>query len=339
MVFQSIVIEGGDQVGKGDVVSVLSRKFNEEEIPFYKIAFPCYATPIGLIIRTFLKEGIDNIRELEGIKGTKRELEIRILMYAINRLEALESILRQPLGQNDLVILDRSTYSHALTISYGFGGLKNISIDEVRELVNFVIEREQIFIENFNLDNCVIRLKTDDSNSEWKSSRIDDSDQYETKDVQAVIEDVYSEFGQIVGDGWCDIVTNDGEWREREDIYNEVRAFVESRINLNKVSNHQSTVIDTLEIARDIYGVDLSTFESIDKYYTAIEDCNKGIIYQEGLKMGNYITQHFEKIEFRNKDILNSIRSMFREYPECYTLIEHYANKPFADKFREVLNE
>ena len=335
MKFKSVVFEGGDQVGKADAAQVFCSYLLEKNTSINRLSFPIYATPIGSVIRMFLKNGIEGIKKLDNIKGTQRELEIRMMIYALNRLEALESILRRPKIYSGIFLLDRSPYSNALTIAYGLGGLKSIKKGNVSELVRLGFEIESLMIKILGLTNCVIHLKVDSGKKGWEASRLEDADFYESKDVQDVADYVYSEYAKLVGKGWNMVYTKkDSRWRDRGVIYKEIRDVVDSRFELKSSNKGVMKTIDVIDIAKDIYGLDISNLEGVDKYYKAIKGCNKAVIYKEALKISKHILESNDGVLFKNNEILNHVRNILEEYPECFDLLEYYLDKSFVNKLR-----
>ncbi|MCD4811220.1 hypothetical protein K8R14_01240 [bacterium] len=335
MKFQSIVFEGGDQVGKNDATYELSTKLMSENIPVLQLCFPSYASPIGSVIRLFLKHGVDDIESFNQIVGTKREIEIRMMMYVLDRLQALESILRGSKKKEGVLLFDRSPYSNALTIAYGLGGVKSITKKDIRELVKLGFEADQLMIQKLNLTNCVIHLQSSHGDGGWKPSRSDDADKYEVREIQEMADFVYNQFAKLVGDGWEKVLTKEnGIWRKREDINSDIRELVDSRMELVGSKNAKFEIFDIIDIARDMYGVDIAEMEEVKRYYKAMGESDKETIYKEGIEISKYITLHSKKVTFEDKEVLREFRSLLKRYPECLDLMEYYLNKDFVDKFK-----
>jgi thymidylate kinase len=339
MNFQSVVFEGGDQVGKGDASNTFTNNLMKENVDIKRLAFPMYSTPIGSVIRKFLKEGVSQIDSFKNIVGTRRELEIRMMIYALNRLEALESILRHSEDFNGIYVFDRSPYSNALTISYGLGGLKNITKDDVKSLVRLGYDSEELLIKTLNLENCVIHLKSDNGIDGWKASRLDDADLLESKDVQEVADFVYSEFEKLVGDGWNTVLTKiDGKWRGREDIFKDINTFVKNRIDIKK-GDGCIKIYDSLDVCKDLYGVDIGNLDNYSKYVKAIEECDKDTMYREALEVARYITERCEEVSIYNEEVLKNMRSILDSYPEILDLLEYYLGKYFVENLKASIYE
>jgi hypothetical protein len=261
------------------------------------------------------------------------------MVYALNRLEALESISRQSEGLEGVYVFDRSPYSNALTIAYGLGGLKNITKEDVNSLVKFLYDSEQLFLDSLNLRNCVIHLKSDYGKDGWKNDRSQEADLLESKDVQEVADFVYDEFSGFVGDGWKSVLTKiDGKWRNKEDIYKDIKKFVDLRLDL-KPSVGNIEIIDSLDIGKNLYGVDISNLENYDRYITAIKECDKDTMYKEALEVGKYIREHCEEVSINNNEVLKNMRDILDSYPEIFDLLEYYLDEYFVENFTMAVYE
>ena len=341
MGFRSIVIEGGDQIGKGDVTHYLLRSFSDKKINIFKISFPMYSTPFGYIVRKTLKNGFSEVKDVKDIIGTKREIELRMIIYALNRHEALESILRH-LGNKDVYfLLDRSPYSSALTISYGLGGLKSIKKNEVRDLVKLGLSFEQPFINTLNTEECVLHLMADFGETGWKRSRTD-GDLYEVKGIQEVADDVYAEIASIVGKGWNRIYTKEnGEFRNRIDIYKEVDKVVDA-LSYNSEENGSGSIYDVLKVAEDVYNVKLSNLESYKRYFKNIEeDSNEKNkeTYELACEIAQYTVKNCDNVIFKNKEVKNNAKKLLDLYPEIFMLLNYYFGNEFTQKLKEGIYE
>ena len=335
----SVVFEGGDQVGKGDATQRFADSLIKENVNVTSIAYPIYAAPIGSTIRRFLKEGIGDIKSLSKIVGTKREIEIRMMLFALNRLESLESILRHSEEYDGVFLLDRSPYSNALTIAYGLGGMKSITRDEVKDLARLGIKKENLLIQKLSLDNCVLHLSIDSEENGWKDERHDNenTDLHECKDVQEVADYVYSQFKDVVGKGWKKILTKEnGKWRSREDIYKDIRKFVDTRLELPRGEGISKTV-DVVDIARDIYGVDVE--DKVEKYYNAITACDKSTMYKEALDIAKYVTERSTEVSFENEEVISNFRDILDTYPEILDLLEYYLGEYFVENLSACIYE
>ena len=343
MNYQSVVIEGADQVGKGDTTNDIGKYLLSENIPIYRLSFPQYATPFGSAIRLFLISGVENINELEDVKGTKREIEIRMMMFALDRLQALESILRLPDANKKVLLLDRGPYSNALTIAYGLSVVEGISDQEVYKMANLGFEMEEYLIKTLNLDNCVIQLSANHGKEGWESIRNGGEDQYEKREVQEKTEKGYLEFSKIVGEGWKKVITKEeGFWKDRTVRNDEVVKFLEERIELSKLKNEESSSfesIDVLDIAKDMYGLEISKKAEVTDFYRALEENDKSIVYEKGLAIGGFIALECKNITVNDDGVKSSILNILEAYPECLILLEHYYGKSFVKKLIKATND
>lgn len=333
-------MEGGDQIGKGEVTDYLFKKFQKEKISIYKLSFPMYSTPFGYLVRKSLEDGFFNISQLKEIVGTRRELEVKIALFAINRLEVLESILRKFGSSKTYFLLDRSPYSQAVTIAYGLGGLKSIKEGEVDELIKLVFKLENLFLKTLGLSECVLHLKADYGKKGWVKTR-SDNDLYEIKSVQEKVDSIYERMGGIVGDGWYRIYTKkNGEFRSRQDIQKEVDIVVDS-LNFKSVANSKSEIFDVLQVAEYIYGVDLKNVETYRKYFRNIElddnERNKET-YSLAYEIGEYIVKKSKKVYFMDINVKKNVKLFLRLYPEVLFLLEYYFGIKFLKEFRGGLN-
>jgi thymidylate kinase len=337
MPFHSIVIEGGDQVGKGDVTHYLLKNLCERNVPIRKLSFPLYSSPFGAIVRKTLEQGFVGIPKVEKTIGTKRELELKMVSYALNRLEALESILGRFQNSEGYFLLDRSTYSLALTIAYGLGGVKSISKDEVSGLIETGLSFEKLFVQTLDMDKCVLHLMADYGKEGWKKTRTD-GDLYEKKEVQEVADDVYNEIANIVGSGWNRVYTKEkGEFRNRNVIYAEVYQIVDT-LNLPTTGAIDNPIYDIREVASDVYNVDITDFDLFKKYSQNIKEDNNDKnkeTYQFAYKIAQYIVDNTEKVTFRNKDVKKNVKDLLDFYPEMFDLIRYHFNDDFVEKIKE----
>lgn len=339
--YRSVCIEGGDQIGKGDVTNYLLGKFERDNVKIFKLSFPMYSTPFGTIVRKTLEEGFPSIPEIRMIEDSKRGLEVKMMLLAINRLEALESILATFKNKKAYFLLDRSPYSHAVTISYGLGGLKCILNEGVDKLVNLMFNTEKLFIEKLGLSECVIHLMADYGKRGWVKER-SDGDLYEVREVQKVVDDVYSKIADIVGFGWSRIYTKSkGVFRNREDIYKEVDGVLGS-FKFEKSVKPKSEIHDILQVARDVYRMDISELDSYSEYFENIEiDDNERNreTYKLACEIGRYIANNCPSVTFNDPDVRDNIGEIIKMYPEVLALVESHLGGGFLNKFNDSLDE
>lgn len=266
-----------------------------------------------------------------------------MMMYALDRLQALESILRASNEGRGLLLLDRGPYSNALTIAYGLSAVKGISYTDVKEMVNLGFEKEEYLIKALNLDKCVIQLTGDFGEGGWKSIRDGGEDQYEKMEVQERANEVYLEFSNLVSDGWRRVVTKeDGMWRQRDDRNREVLSFVREKYDLSKM---QSSItpklqsIDVLDIAKDIYGLEISQREDVRDSYRALTENEKKAVYESGLSIAGFIALECKEIHIEDSGVRKAMYNIIKDYPECLVLLERYYTKSFVQKLIKAIDE
>jgi thymidylate kinase len=341
---KSVVIEGVDQIGKGDVVKELVNEFQSEKISVCTFSFPQYATPLGFAVRRFLSEGVEG---LEYIEGSRRELEVRMMVFALDRLQALESILRVSKSKRSIFLFDRGPFSNALTIAYGSAKLENFSKQDMQELAELGYTMENYLIKKLNLDNCVIQLVEErdeiNGNEIWKPSRVEGEDQYETEAVQRKAEIVYMEFKRIVNDGWKEVASKkNGEWIPRKERNKAVRQFIDTRIKTSDLSNSKKTTIENFnvkEIAKSIYGLDISNWQETEPFYYALMENDKKILYELGEVIANRIVSQCENVTIKDEGVKGAMYNIVERYPECFTLLDQYYGVKFVEKLRKAIYE
>jgi hypothetical protein len=358
---KSVVVEGKDQCGKADATEILAWNLYERGFAVREVSFPQYATPLGAVIRGFLSEGI---QELDEIKGTRRELEVRMMIYALDRLQTLDSILRtskevlgeytseslfqrqtRPRSNEDFLwLFDRSSFSNAVTIAYGLANIKDFKDEDISYLVELGLSTEKYFIDRLGLDNCVIELvdHNDGIYKGWKPARKEGEDQYETQEVQDRVDYVYSKYAEIIGEGWKKISTKDetGEWLDRREINNRIMSFITERTYIFDLPNldFPRTFLDIGDISADIYGIDTDSIPALAaSYWESRAKNDKRTMYQSGQEIALYIVNNCEKITIKDEGVRNAMFNILEEYPECLTLLEHYYGEEFVVKFREAI--
>lgn len=336
---KSAVFEGGDQVGKGDAAINIARELNEKGEDVILVSFPFYATPIGTTIRLVLAGGYDEFKEIPEMHdsiGNSRQTECVMALFALNRLETLTCL--ENYGNNGkFLVFDRSSYSHALTISYNIAS-GAIDDNELSTVVKNAIEMDRTFIETLGLRNCVIQLCRE--NSKWRATRGEGEDSYESSDVQEICDDVYSQFADKVGEGWVKITTRKGDdWRDREIIKNEIMEHINRRIATNPGKNRGSFEILKLDEAIGcVYpNVELDK-EEILTWEKALQINDKKSMYHSAVNIGRKMANGIDRISFDQKT-RDAMKEIFECYPECYSLLSHFIGEKYAAKLSEAINE
>ncbi len=332
---RTVAIEGGDQVGKGDAILNLSRALVEEGESITMLALPFYALPIGMSIRKMLCTNQENLRKINGLEdvvGTPRQTEIAMAMFALNRLEVLKTLEKA----EGLVILDRSAFSHALTISYNIF-LGNIPKEEMEEFAYKGIDMDQLFIDELNLSNCVLNLRTE--KSKWNASRGNGEDLYEREEVQDICDSVYDVFKEYSKEGWKNVVTRkDDKWRSREDILQDNLEFVHSRISSKREKLGHLRVLSAKDISNDIYpDIQLSPKDE-ESWMEAVLANDKQKMYQASINIAEEIAKGIKTVQL-STEIREQFKKILGEYPEVYSLLEAFAGSHYVLVLREAVNE
>lgn len=336
---KSVAFEGGDQVGKGDAAINTSKELCKKGEDVILVSFPLYATPIGTTIRLVLSGGYDEFKKIPEMKmsiGNSRQTECVMALFALNRLETLSCLERYG-KKGKFLVFDRSSYSHALTISYNIvsGAINN---EELSSVVKDAIEMDSTFIEALNLKNCVIQLCR--KNSKWKATRGEGEDSYESSDVQEICDEVYTQFAQRVGEGWTKVVTRDENgWRDRAEIKGEIMEHINKRIGSKQAKVDGSFEILKLDEAIGcIYpGVELNEDEVL-AWNKALDMNDKKRMYLSAVSIGKSMAIGIKNIVLDSKT-KNAMMGIFEEYPECYALLAHFVGENYAVKLSKVINE
>jgi thymidylate kinase len=329
---RTVSFEGGDQVGKGDAVLNISEYLFEKGENVSVISFPLYALPFGMSIRKMLcssQEDWENIEGMKEVVGTKRQSEIAMEMFALNRLETLDYLLKVA-KKGDILLFDRSSFSNALTLAYHVY-LGNIKEEEIEEEIDKALHYDNLFIDQLCLKNCVLNLRT--KNTSWGATRGEGEDKYERKEVQELCDAIYDSNQKKVGKGWKQIITRiDGEWRSREDIRNDCLSFISQRINLERKTKGSLSFIDLKPVVASMYpGITVPN----DLYKTWLKSTkinDKKGIYESSIRIGEHISNNLIKIEMSDA-VKGKFKEVLSEYPEIYALLDEFAGK----KFREIL--
>jgi len=332
---RTVTIEGGDQVGKGDAILNLSRALVEEGESITMLALPFYALPVGMSIRKMLctnQEGLKKIDGLEDVVGTSRQTEIAMAMFALNRLEVLKTLEKA----EGLVMLDRSAFSHALTISYNIF-LGNIPKEDMEEFAYKGIDMDQLFIDELYLSNCVLNLRTE--NSRWNATRGGGEDMHERGEVQDICDGVYDVFKEYSKEGWKNVVTReDDKWRSREDILQDNLEFVHSRISSKRLKQGSLKILSAKDISNDIYpSIQLSQKEE-ESWMEAVLANDKQKMYQASINIAEEIAKGIKTVQL-SPEIKEQFKKILDEYPEAYSLLEAFAGSHYVLVLRKAVNE
>ena len=337
--YRTVVFEGGDQVGKGDASLNLFNRLLKENISVFYSSFPIYATPFGVLIRVSLNRDFK-----KGNITPEQELKLRIALFALNRLEFLDVFLSNSVYEDGIIILDRSSFSSAVTLGYGVANIKEaIKANKLEKHIEYALSLDSLFINKMNLKNCVIQLITKDI--EWENLRGENCDSYENKDVQEITNRIYDTYQKEIGIGWTKVVTKDKKgWKSPKAISNEVYSFVESRIG--KISNYKTSrgsiirgEIGIMEILDSLYKVEPLPLQLLRKYSRGLRDNDKGVMCECGEKLGIEIGRSCKSIVFTNNEVKKAIKGIIEEIPLILDLAMEYISKEFVNNFTEALDE
>jgi len=333
---ECINFEGLDQVGKGDAVKNLSLEISELGYDTSVISFPYYATPLGFCIRDILVNGVPDDIEMDR----SREVEVKMCLFALNRLEILNCILCDK--KHDVYVFDRGPFSCALTIGYHIFQNKE-DIDKKEEFVDKGLYLDSYFREVLNVDNCVIYLKHRDIR--WEKSRDKEvSDLYERSEVQDISANIYSIFSKKIGNGWRDVVTkNEKGWRSREDIKNECLDISRERGVLNdlgkKSNNGRQSYLGIDEIQKFLYKGSRVDDSLINDWMAAIQCNDKKEVYRVSELISDSLVKATRVINWYDCNIINEVKNLISEFPEILDIIDHKYGKVFLDKFKDSLSD
>ncbi len=331
--FKSIDIEGSDQVGKGDAVKNLAQEYCNKGIDTTVVSLPYYACPIGYCIRTALKEGLSSEMNIDK----EREVHVKMSLFALNRLEILNSILSHP--NKGIYLFDRGPFSNALTIAYSLTEGQNGN--EIEDLANTALDLDEYFREVLNIDKCVIQLQTEEQ--QWTQSRSEKADLYEKSDVQEKSKEVYSIFEQRIGDGWKNITTKKSSgWRRRDDIKNDCMDFISSRLGIYSKRHRpkrEPQYLGIEEVQTYLYTNSHVDLELREAWLGALKENCKEDIYKLSKDISESIVESVESIKWYNKDIKNEVKRILELNPEVLYVFEYMYGERFLVKFLNSLND
>ena len=331
---KSVDVEGPDQVGKGDAVKNIAQEYCNRGIDTTLISFPYYATPIGYCIREVLTEGFSIDIGIED----SREVKVKMALFALNRLEILNSILSNQ--QGGVYIFDRGPFSNALTIAYSLVN-KESNLVDIDDLVDTAIDLDRYFREVLNIDNCVIKLQTEED--VWVQNRGERGDLHENSDVQEKSKYIYSKFEERIGPGWTNITTKrpDG-WRDREEIKEDCISFASSRLGIYGRRYRTRRIpryIGIESVQEDLYIGSEVDLEARKDWLNAVKSNNKEGIYSLGEEIAIHIAKSVDRIEWCNMDIRKEVKRILELNPEVLDVLEYMYGEKFIINFLQSIYE
>ena len=206
---KALLLEGGDKVGKHTATVGVIKTLIASNYRVLYTDFPQYWF-FGNIIKHVLKQQSLNI------SNTKREIEVRCALYAIDRLFSLINIIPY-LNQDDVILVsDRGWVSNTLTISFGYCE-KKISNSDVKNFMNTLSKWDEEFIEILKPLSLLLLTGKNGKNAIHKESQAQD-DLYENDGPQKISTKLYKKYFHLK-----EIYTqNNGEWRNINEIVKDI---------------------------------------------------------------------------------------------------------------------
>lgn len=191
-------LDGLDGSGKGTLINLLAKQLSGR-YGVLVVEFPIYTTEFGKILTHLLKINDENL-----------SLEERMCVYALNRLESVDCILKQVVElsnecENIFVLFDRFVTSNILTISYYLAKSmerRNVDASSIIEESDLdkhffaMLEMDQDFIDILLLRSTKIVVPRIDPKTALERIQSDEtregSDSYEKTTVQIIADDLYT---------------------------------------------------------------------------------------------------------------------------------------------------
>jgi len=331
--YKCIDFEGSDQVGKGDAVRNISLELGKRGLNTSVISFPYYATPFGYIIRDILVNGFPQKLALD----TDRAVQVKMLLFSLNRLEILNCILASK--KFDVYVFDRGPFSNALTIAYYiFQNGKNSQNNEF--LVTKALFFDSYLRDVLNIDECVICLKH--KGVDWKESRNGQRDDlHEVREVQDISTQIYNLFDKELGDGWKNVVTKNRDgWREREDIKRDCLEFAINRGIIPDSRGKKSKVVKYLglnEIQKFLYVESKVEVGLKREWLSAISSNDKKEVYRVSELVSKALASSTGRLVWNDTGIVKHIKVLVNLFPEIFDIIEYKYGKIFVSKFKKSI--
>lgn len=300
----------------------------------FVISFPYYATPVGSVVRKILTEGFPKSVRVKP----EREIDLKMLLFAINRLEILNCILS--CKKCDIYTLDRGPFSNALTIGYHL--FTNPQESNQREkLVLKALGFDSFFREILNVDECVICLKHQDT--AWVKSRNEDrGDLYEREEIQEISNGIYDIFEKEICEGWRNVVTKDRDgWRKREDIKRECLEFVSERGLIKPNSKEEVGELLYLgiqEVIDFLYNDSEVESDLQEAWLRSLRENDKKEMYRVSELVSTALVSTTERLQWSNMELKRYLSSLLESYPEIFAILEKALGKSFRNIFEKSLN-
>ena len=336
--YRVISCEGGDQFGKADAILTFSKKFLERGVSITFSSFPMYASPFGTVIREFLKNGMEDFKF-----PPLKELRIKMALYALDRLQFLDVILSNPEYKKTLILLDRSSFSNAVTLAYGIVNIKDFRRKEdTNSFLKYAFWVDGLMIRKLKLKNCVVQMVS--ANNSWSNVRNEQQDINENEDVQRITEKTYKLNQEKVGDGWKRIITKDkGGWVDRDKIFNNIYDFAVERMGaFNLEAFPKKYTVNIREVLENSYPGAVVKQKDIEKYLKALNGNDKDTMHEYGMKVGEQIGRSCERFVLENEDVQQMFCKILRrqsEKLEILKVLSRYMGEGFKDKILDSIDE
>lgn len=330
--YRVVSCEGGDQVGKADAILNLRKELIKKSIPVTYSSFPIYATPFGTTIRKVLKNEFDDSR-----MDKFEKIGIKMSLYSLNRLEFLDVLLSSDIYSKTLIILDRSSFSSAVSIAYALCSDSQFGKKDIDKLVDLALDLDSLMIRKLNLEKCVIELVSECK--DWGNIRSEKRDLHEHLDVQLLSNEIYKVYAKKIGGGWSEIVTKDDNgWRDRRDIRNNILGRIEKsfgKIRPNRLVKNRE--VGAEEIMRSLYPNSLVKRKELEIYKKSLFENDKDTMYEYACKLGLSIASSCERVEFQNKEVKRAFKKIVDRYPKIYDVLLQCVGENYVKRLQEGL--
>jgi thymidylate kinase len=335
--YKVVCCEGGDQVGKADAILTFTKKMMELGVNVTYGSFPIYATPIGVCIRLFLRQGLpeSNISEKEALK-------IKMALYALNRLEFMDILLSHPQYKDTLILLDRSPYSNAVTIAYGVTNSPKLKgKEQIDSLIDYAFELESFMRRKLNTKNCVVQMVSEDRS--WNNVRNEKADINENESVQKASDEIYQMYAKRIGAGWKEIVTKKKEgWRGREEIFNDIYNFSVER--LGKIRSAEKGIVSVIneigiaEILKSMYRGCVLPEGLVTQHLKSLRENDKDMMHDTACIIGVEIGQSCKLVVVKHKAVREAMLKILDDNPGVYDVLKYFISDAFVDKLKKGLD-
>lgn len=324
--YKVVSCEGGDQCGKADAILGFLKKFEERGVSITFSSFPIYASPFGTVIRKFLKNGLDDFNF-----NPRDELKIKMALYALDRLQFLDVILQNSEYKTTLIVLDRSSFSSAVTIAYGMVNIDDFTEKDFKNSIKYALWADNLMIKRLHLDRCVVQMLSEAD--KWENVREEKKDINENKEVQIATTKAYKFMEDRIGEGWKKVITKTNKgWEDREKIFDDIYNFVVSRYGeFNLEVFPKKYTINIQEIIENSYPSATVKPEDINIYWKALNENDKDTMHEYGIRIGEQIGSSAKEFLLKNKEVQEKFCKIIKKEPDILLVLERYLGKKFKN--------